>query len=69
MAAERRTLRNGGALLTHLQYRTKVFDMYFIRKVGIVPFMLNDSLYRVATVIAALGHDCVNAPASFDSVV
>jgi hypothetical protein len=43
--------------------------MYFIRKVGIVPIMLNVSLYRVAIVIAALGHDRVNAPASFDSVV
>ena len=69
MEAERRTLRNGGALLTHFQYRTKVFDMYFIRKVGIVPIMLNESLYRAATVIAALGYDRVNAPASFDSVV
>ena len=67
--AERRPLRNGGALLTGFQYRTKVFDMYFIRKVGIVRIMLNESLYRAATVIAALGYDRVNAPASFDSVV
>ena len=67
--AERRPLRNGGALLTSIQYRTKVFDMYFIRKVGIVRIMLNESLYRAATVIAALGYDRVNAPASFDSVV
>jgi hypothetical protein len=43
--------------------------MYFIRKVGIVPIMLNESLYRAATVIVALGYDHVDAPASFDSVV
>jgi hypothetical protein len=42
--------------------------MYFIRKVGIVPIMLNGSLYDATTMIAAFGHTRVSPPASFDSV-
>lgn len=69
MVAGCRLLRNVGVLLTNSEYRTPVFAVYIIRKVGIVRIMLNKSLYRAAVVIAAFGHDRVSPPASFDSVV